>query len=84
MGEGGGAQYLFSTPDADVINFMKRLTFMEMEDVERYESSMAQPGYVPNTAQKRLAQEVSWGMGNGTLVVASSRAFSHMGRPVST
>ena len=64
MGEGvEWLQYLFSTPDADAITFMKRLTFMDMEEVERYKASMTQPGYVPNTAQKRLAKEARCGGG---------------------
>ncbi len=52
-------QYLFRIPDADVIHMMKMLTFMEIEEIEEIEKQMEGVGYVPNTAQKRLAQEVT-------------------------
>lgn len=52
-------QYLFRVSDADVIKLMRMLTFMEMEEIADYERQMLQPGYVPNTAQKRLAMEVT-------------------------
>jgi tyrosyl-tRNA synthetase len=35
------------------------LTFMELEEIEQYEEEMASASYVPNTAQKRLAEEVT-------------------------
>jgi len=35
------------------------LTFMPMEEIRQYEKEMQSPGYVPNTAQKRLAEEVT-------------------------
>lgn len=52
-------QQLVRVSDADVINVMKKLTFMEMEDILDYERQMKQPDYQPNTAQKRLAAEVT-------------------------
>ncbi|MFQ5729022.1 MAG: tyrosine--tRNA ligase [Waddliaceae bacterium] len=52
-------QYLFRVADADVIRLMRMLTFMEMEEIREYEHKMSQPSYVPNTAQKRLAEEVT-------------------------
>lgn len=52
-------QYFFRVPDADVIKMMRLLTFMEMSKIREYESMMLQPGYVSNTAQKRLAEEVT-------------------------
>jgi len=52
-------QYLFRTADADLIMLMRMLTFMEMEEIRDYERMMGAPGYVPNTAQKRLAEEVT-------------------------
>lgn len=52
-------QYLFRTADADVITLMRLLTFMDMADIRNYETMMKQPGYAPNTAQKRLAEEVT-------------------------
>jgi tyrosyl-tRNA synthetase len=52
-------QYLVRIPDADVIKLMRLLTFIDMEEIRRYESMMQQEGYVPNTAQKRLAEEIT-------------------------
>lgn len=52
-------QYLFRTADADVINLMRLLTFMEMSEIRHIESWMRKSDYVPNTAQKRLAEEVT-------------------------
>lgn len=52
-------QYLYRTADADVIRLMRMLTFMEMEEIRKYESMMQQSGYVPNTSQRRLAEEVT-------------------------
>ncbi|NGX42120.1 MAG: Tyrosine--tRNA ligase [Chlamydiae bacterium] len=52
-------QHLFRVTDADVIRLMRMLTFMDMEEIHEYERKMLQPDYVPNTAQKRLAEEVT-------------------------
>lgn len=52
-------QYLFRTADADVINLMRLLTFMDMSEIRHIESWMRKPDYVPNTAQKRLAEEIT-------------------------
>jgi tyrosyl-tRNA synthetase len=52
-------QYLVRMDDADVIKLMRLLTFMDMADIRRYEKQMQEPGYVPRTAQKRLAEEVT-------------------------
>lgn len=52
-------QYLVRLPDADVIKLMRLLTYMEMEEIEVYEQHMQQPDYIPNTAQRRLAEEVT-------------------------
>lgn len=52
-------QYLFRTADADVINLMRLLTFIEMPEIRHFEQWMKQSDYVPNTAQKRLAEEVT-------------------------
>jgi tyrosyl-tRNA synthetase len=35
------------------------LTFMPLTEIATLESSMTAPGYVPNTAQRRLAEEVT-------------------------
>jgi tyrosyl-tRNA synthetase len=52
-------QYLVRVEDADVIKLMRMLTFMEMDEIRRYERLMAESDYVPRTAQKRLAEEVT-------------------------
>lgn len=52
-------QYLYRFPDADVIRLFKMLTFVDLEEIQEIEASMQRPGYIPNTAQKRLAEEVT-------------------------
>ncbi|KAG9141403.1 hypothetical protein Leryth_001850 [Lithospermum erythrorhizon] len=52
-------QYLYSVPDADVVRFLKILTFLSMDEIEELEKEIGRPGYVPNTAQRRLAEEVT-------------------------
>lgn len=53
-------QYLFRTSDQDVIRLLKALTFVDSEEITALESSMKRQDYVPNTAQKRLAEEVTF------------------------
>lgn len=55
----GFYQYLVRVADADVIKLMKMITFLEMEEIHRWESSMKADEYVPMSAQKRLAEEVT-------------------------
>lgn len=52
-------QYLFRVSDQDVIKLMRMLTFMEMAEILDYEKMMSKSDYVPNTVQKRLAEEVT-------------------------
>ncbi|KAF2323009.1 hypothetical protein GH714_032737 [Hevea brasiliensis] len=52
-------QCLFSVPDADVIRFLKILTFLDLDVIDELEMGMKRPGYLPNTAQRRLAEEVT-------------------------
>ncbi|GFR51335.1 hypothetical protein Agub_g13752, partial [Astrephomene gubernaculifera] len=52
-------QYLFQVSDADVVKLLKMLTFLPLGEVEAIEAAMRQPGYLPNTAQRRLAEEVT-------------------------
>jgi tyrosyl-tRNA synthetase len=47
------------TTDADVIKFLKMLTFLAIEEIDKLEKSMGLPDYVPNTVQKKLAEEVT-------------------------
>ncbi|KAK4399916.1 Tyrosine--tRNA ligase, chloroplastic/mitochondrial [Sesamum angolense] len=52
-------QYFFSISDADVVRFLKILTFLSIDEISQIESEMRSPRYVPNTAQRRLAEEVT-------------------------
>ncbi|KAG1666511.1 hypothetical protein FOA52_014408 [Chlamydomonas sp. UWO 241] len=52
-------QHLFAVTDVDVIKFLKMLTFLELSEIDSIASGMSQPGYVPNTAQRVLAEEVT-------------------------
>ncbi|GAX79408.1 hypothetical protein CEUSTIGMA_g6849.t1 [Chlamydomonas eustigma] len=52
-------QYLFAVTDADVIKFLRMLTFLSLDEIAGMEASMSQPGYVPNTVQRKLAEEVT-------------------------
>lgn len=52
-------QYLFAILDADVIKMLRMLTFLDMEEIRSIEESMKRSDYVPNSAQKRLAEEVT-------------------------
>jgi tyrosyl-tRNA synthetase len=52
-------QYFFRMPDADVIKMMRILTFMELEEIREYEEQMQAKDYIPNTAQKLLAEEIT-------------------------
>jgi len=48
-------QYLYRVPDADVIKLLKMLTFLGLEEIQEIEKGM----HVPNSAQTRLAIEVT-------------------------
>ncbi|MDN3506178.1 MAG: tyrosine--tRNA ligase [Simkaniaceae bacterium] len=52
-------QYLMRIPDDDVISMMKKLTYMELEEIEEIEQQMQSSSYAPNSAQKRLAEEIT-------------------------
>lgn len=52
-------QYLVRVPDADVIRLLKVLTFVEMAEIRELEKAMQLPGYAPNSAQKKLAEEIT-------------------------
>lgn len=52
-------QYLYRIPDADVIKLLRMLTFLELDEISRIEKSMGEKDYIPNTAQKILAGEVT-------------------------
>jgi tyrosyl-tRNA synthetase len=48
-------QYLYRTPDADVVKMLQMLTFLDSEEIKE----ISQPSSVPNRAQQRLATEVT-------------------------
>jgi tyrosyl-tRNA synthetase len=52
-------QYMVQSTDADVIRFMKMLTFVDIVEIDAMEKSMSEEGYRPNTVQRRLAEEVT-------------------------
>ncbi len=52
-------QYFFRMPDTDVIRCLRLLTQMPMEQIRKIEKEMSQEGYIPNTAQKYLAEAVT-------------------------
>ncbi len=52
-------QYLVRMPDEDVIPLMKRLTFVAMDEIFELEAQMKSSQYTPNTAQKKLAKELT-------------------------
>lgn len=52
-------QYLFRVPDADVIRLLKMLTFLDLSEIHSIENEMKGTSYIPNMAQKRLAEEVT-------------------------
>ncbi|KAG8385036.1 hypothetical protein BUALT_Bualt04G0181100 [Buddleja alternifolia] len=52
-------QYFFTVSDSDVIRFLKILTFLSIDEISHIHMEMQGPAYVPNTAQRRLAEEVT-------------------------
>ena len=52
-------QYLLNTADGDVIRLLRMLTFLSLDEIASIEGSMAEAGYIPNTAQQILAAEVT-------------------------
>ncbi len=52
-------QYLIGIPDADVIKMLKMLTFLDLNEIAVLEKSMERSDYVPNTAQRKLADELT-------------------------
>lgn len=52
-------QYLFRMADSDIPKMLKLLTFLDIREIQEIEKSMHSSSYVPNSAQKRLAEEVT-------------------------
>lgn len=52
-------QYLVRVPDADVIQLMRMLTFIDTEEIQEHEKKLLSGDFVPNMLQKQLAEEVT-------------------------
>lgn len=52
-------QFLVKSTDADVPRLLRALTFLPIEEIETLEKAMKAAEYIPNTAQRRLAEEVT-------------------------
>ena len=52
-------QYLVRLPDADMPRLLRMLTFLEIDEIRSIEEAMQKSDYEPNSAQKRLAAEVT-------------------------
>lgn len=52
-------QYLYRISDDDVISLLKKLTFVSLNEINEYEKGIKEGNLAPNTAQKRLAEEVT-------------------------
>lgn len=46
-------------PDADVCRFLRQLTFLPLAEISALEAALGAPDYVPNSAQRLLASEVT-------------------------
>ena len=52
-------QYFISIADADVIQLLRMLTFIDLKEIEEYAQSIKSGTFKPNIAQKRLAEELT-------------------------
>jgi tyrosyl-tRNA synthetase len=52
-------QYLVRVADSDVVQLIRMLTFIDLEEIEEYDRSISSGSFIPNVAQKRLAEEVT-------------------------
>ena len=52
-------QYFVRMSDADVIKMMRMLTFMDLTEIADYEAMMVKANYIPNTTQRKLAEELT-------------------------
>ena len=52
-------QYLVRVADSDVVQLLRMLTFIDLEEIEEYDKSITSGSFTPNVAQKRLAEEVT-------------------------
>jgi tyrosyl-tRNA synthetase len=76
-------QYIFRIPDADLPKMFRMLTFLDLEEIKEIESSMGGGDYTPNSAQMRLAEEVTRivhgqeGLDEAIRVTAAAKPGSH-------
>jgi tyrosyl-tRNA synthetase len=73
-------QYLYRLPDADIPKMLRMLTFLDINEINEIEHSMHRSDYVPNTAQKRLAEEVTY-IVHGRAGVEEALAITQAARP---
>lgn len=52
-------QYLIKVGDSDVVKLLRMLTFLDLNEIAEIEASMSKADYVPNTAQRKLAEELT-------------------------
>lgn len=71
-------QYLVRVSDADVIRLLKMLTFLDLSEIRTMEKEMGSSQYVPNTAQKKLAEEVVFFVHGEEGVASAKRATQGM------
>lgn len=73
-------QHLVRVPDADVVGFLRSMTFLPLEEVDAIAAAAAAPGAVPNGAQRRLAEEVTR-LVHGEAGVAAALAATAVAAP---
>ncbi|MCI0381605.1 MAG: tyrosine--tRNA ligase [Chlamydiae bacterium] len=73
-------QYFFTLPDQDIPRLMRMITFMDLEEIREIENQMGKNGYVPNTAQRRLAEEVT-GLVHGKEGLAIAKQVTEAASP---
>ena len=70
-------QYFVRLSDHDVIQLMRMLTFISIEEIQDYEKNL---GHDPQAAQKRLAEEVTR-LVHGDLELASAQKATEVATP---
>ncbi len=76
-------QYIYRIPDADLPKMFRLLTFLDLEEIKEIESSMQRKDYLPNSAQKRLAEEITRlvhgeeGLTDALRITAAAQPGSH-------
>lgn len=73
-------QYFIRVEDQDVIRLMKALTMMPLAEIGEIAESMSSAKYVPNSAQRRLAREITL-LVHGEEGLAKAEALTQLARP---